>query len=439
MYEATRYMLKIDPEFKNLIPPLLPEERAGLEKSLLEEGCRDSIVVWNETIIDGHNRYELCNKHFIDFGIVDMKFDNRDDVIEWIYQNQLSRRNLTDEKRTYLIGKQSEHRKKKVGAPEGNQNAEKQCRQNVHIDLKRTIEKIAQENNVSSKYVQRAEQYSKSVDNIAENLGNETKEKILSGGIKANKKDIIELSKLEPKKQEVVFKKAVEDNIDVKTAMKESEREERREELKQKTITVESLPETITLHHGDFLKEYKKLAPESVDCIITDPPYVREWLDNHEQFAIAAKHVLKPGGFLITYIGHIHMDKILKQMTPHLDYYWVMCLKHTGGTAAVHSRGVMCGMKPILIFQKSPRTMPKQYFNDFIEGTGREKDAHEWQQGEEEINKIFQSFTDPGDVVLDPFMGSGTTMSMAKKLDRIGIGFDIVLDNVEVVRGRLSE
>jgi len=220
---------------------------------------------------------------------------------------------------------------------------------------------------------------------------------------------------------------------------KEEKLQERREELAQKTTDAQKLPDTISLHHGDFLKEYEKLGKESIDCIITDPPYVIEWLENYAGFAKAAEYVLKPGGFLITYIGHIHMDKILAQMTPYLEYYWIVMLKHAGTNAAVHSRSVQCGMKPILIFNKSPRMKPKRYFNDVIIGTGKEKDAHEWQQGEEELRQLFEPFTDPGDTILDPFMGSGTTISMAKKLNRIAIGFDIDEMNVAIVKGRVID
>ena len=229
----------------------------------------------------------------------------------------------------------------------------------------------------------------------------------------------------------------------IRTAYTELKKEEdlikRREELAQKTEAAQKLPDTITLYHGDFLKEYEKLGKESVDCIITDPPYVKEWLDNYGDFAKAAAYVLKPGGFLITYIGHIHMDRILAQMTPHLEYYWIAMLKHAGTNKAVHSRSVQCGMKPILIFNKSPRMKPKRYFNDVIVGTGKEKDAHEWQQGEEELRQIFEPFTDPGDTILDPFMGSGTTIAMAKKLNRIAIGFDIDETNVAIVKGRVID
>ena len=60
-------ILKIDPEFKSLIPPLTPDERAGLEASILTEGCRDALIVWGDILIDGHNRYEICTKHNIPY------------------------------------------------------------------------------------------------------------------------------------------------------------------------------------------------------------------------------------------------------------------------------------------------------------------------------------------------------------------------------------
>lgn len=225
---------------------------------------------------------------------------------------------------------------------------------------------------------------------------------------------------------------------DVEKIVRDIDREERRAELVARAEEVAALPDTIQVHHANFLTDYHILGAGTIDCIITDPPYVKEWLGNFEAFAAAAEHVLKPGGFLITYLGHIHLDQIMAQMTPYLDYYWMAVLKHAGTTAAVHSRSVTCGYKPILILQKPPRTKPKRYFCDVILGTGREKDAHEWQQGEEELRQLFEPFTDPGDTVLDPFMGSGTTIAMAKKMNRRAIGFDIDGDNVAIVTARVS-
>ena len=67
--------LKINEAFKNLIPPLSDEETAELQESLLQYGCRDAIVIWHDTIIDGHNRYRICTEQGLPFKVEDMTFD----------------------------------------------------------------------------------------------------------------------------------------------------------------------------------------------------------------------------------------------------------------------------------------------------------------------------------------------------------------------------
>jgi N6-adenosine-specific RNA methylase IME4 len=101
-------MLKIDQEFKSLIPPLTAEEYAQLEKNVIAEGCRDALVIWQGTIIDGHNRYEICQKHSISYEIVEKDFDSREKAKEWIILNQFGRRNLSAYDRSILALKLKE-------------------------------------------------------------------------------------------------------------------------------------------------------------------------------------------------------------------------------------------------------------------------------------------------------------------------------------------
>lgn len=86
--------MKIDNEFKSLIPALTEDERQGLEASLKAEGCRDALVLWGDILIDGHNRYEICTQYGIPYKTVQKDFDSREDVIQWIILNQFGRRNL---------------------------------------------------------------------------------------------------------------------------------------------------------------------------------------------------------------------------------------------------------------------------------------------------------------------------------------------------------
>jgi hypothetical protein len=84
----------IDSEFRALIPPLSADERKQLECNLIADGCRDPLVVWNDILLDGHHRYEICTAHKIPFRTVEQPCADRDAAKEWIIRNQFGRRNL---------------------------------------------------------------------------------------------------------------------------------------------------------------------------------------------------------------------------------------------------------------------------------------------------------------------------------------------------------
>ena len=89
--------LKIDPEFQNQIPPLTDDEYKQLEENILKEGkLLSPLIVWNNTLVDGHNRYAILQKHpEICFSTMPLRFESREEVLAWICKNQLGRRNLT--------------------------------------------------------------------------------------------------------------------------------------------------------------------------------------------------------------------------------------------------------------------------------------------------------------------------------------------------------
>lgn len=139
-------LLIIDPEFKALIPPLLPEERSGLESMIITEGCRDALVTWQGVLIDGHNRYEICQNHGIPFKVEDKEFDTRDEVKIWIIQNQFSRRNLPAYERAKLalVLKPLIAAKAKENQYEGfNQHSLCQKSDKPSIDTKKELAKVA--------------------------------------------------------------------------------------------------------------------------------------------------------------------------------------------------------------------------------------------------------------------------------------------------------
>ena len=100
--EVTQKELRINPAFQALIPPLNEDEYAQLEENLLENGIREAISIWDDTIVDGHNRYEIAKKHNLPYATVSYEFDSEDDVKLWIFKNQIGRRNLPPFERVKL-------------------------------------------------------------------------------------------------------------------------------------------------------------------------------------------------------------------------------------------------------------------------------------------------------------------------------------------------
>ena len=143
--------LKIDPEFQSQIPPLTDDEFKQLEENILKEGkLLSPLIVWNNTLVDGHNRYEIVQEHpEISFSTMPLPFESREEVLAWICKNQLGRRNLSPEQKRYLLGKQYESEKKAEKIFHGNQYTLAKKSGGDHGDNhhsgKKTCDRIAEE------------------------------------------------------------------------------------------------------------------------------------------------------------------------------------------------------------------------------------------------------------------------------------------------------
>ncbi len=134
---------------------------------ILKEGkLLSPLIVWGNTLVDGHNRYAILQKHpEICFSTMPLRFENREEAIAWICRNQLGRRNLSPEQKRYLLGKQYESEKKAEKIFHGNQYtlAKKSggSHDDTHHSGKKTCDRIAEENGVSRASVLRASHYTR--------------------------------------------------------------------------------------------------------------------------------------------------------------------------------------------------------------------------------------------------------------------------------------
>lgn len=196
--------LTIDPEFRDKIPPLSADEFSKLEENIVSDReVREPLVVWNNTIIDGHHRWKIIQKHpEIPYRIKEMDFSDKWAAIVWMCRNHLGRRNITDEQKTVLIGEAYKAQKMSVGAPEGNKNAKKQTDQIGQIVSVSTRKEIAKQFSVGEMTVQRAENYVDGL-NAAEEISPGIKDAVLSGAVKAPKQMIAEIRNLSDEDKKV--------------------------------------------------------------------------------------------------------------------------------------------------------------------------------------------------------------------------------------------
>lgn len=198
-------VLTIDPEFEAKCPPLTEDELSQLEDNILEEGLvLMPLIVWNNTIVDGHNRYRIAQAHpGIGFRTHEKQFSNRYEALSWICKNQLGRRNLTPMQKKYLVGERYDA-EKNITSFNGNQHTlsrESGLGQN-DPDQKAhgTRTKVAKETNTSESYVKRADQYAKGI-NAAEEVLPGIKNDLLTGKYKPKETDVAAIARASPEER----------------------------------------------------------------------------------------------------------------------------------------------------------------------------------------------------------------------------------------------
>jgi len=187
---------------------------------------------------------------------------------------------------------------------------------------------------------------------------------------------------------------------------------------------------------GDYQTVLSELPDESVDLIFTDPPYDQDHIVDYGELAKIAARVLKPKGSLIVYAGHYALPQIFELMCPHLDYWWQLIVKHSGAAARQPGKWVFVHYKPLLWFTKGGRR-DNRYVSDFIHSEPTKKEHHEWEQDVSEAKYCIEQLTDLGDLVVDPFCGSGTTAIAALELERNFIMGDVSRSSIDKTNERL--
>ncbi len=186
----------IDDELKKYMRPLRDEEYEKLKESVLSEGIRDPLVTWNGRLLDGYHRYKIAQEYNLEYKTIDIDIPDKEAAKEWMIINQLGRRNLTPQETSYYRGKLYESKKR--------QGARTDLTSGQNVQKLSTAEEIGKQYGVDEKTIRRDAEFSKVVDKITEEVGEEAKRAILSGQANIPKKDIEKLIEIKQKAPELV-------------------------------------------------------------------------------------------------------------------------------------------------------------------------------------------------------------------------------------------
>lgn len=444
--------IKIDAEFASLIPPLSAEERQQLEENIVSHGgARNPLVLWvpaewtpegcgeplrfedgetfradseseetlvwygddddsyfiedwPATLLDGHNRYEICTRLGLPFDIERQPFADRSHAEEWIIRNQFGRRNLPVYDRVVLAKRLEKVVSERSRQGERNDLFQKSEKSLPPLDTTKEIAKVA---GVSHDTVARVKKIEAAL--AAGKIAPETIDQLRHRGTSINR---------------------------VVRDLKEQETSAKREQ--QKAVAIAKRQDVDGLYLGDFREIGDKIPDASVDLIFTDPPYDRKAIELYDGLGAFAARVLRPGGSLIAYVGHIQLPDVLSDLSRHLRYWWTCGCFHSESKARMTEYGIVAGWKPIVWFVKETRGDKQTFITDVVTGA-REKSHHDWQQAVSEARYFIDLLTQPDDFVVDPFCGGGTTPVACIGSGRKWASFEIDEANFSNASSRIKE
>jgi 16S rRNA G966 N2-methylase RsmD len=216
------------------------------------------------------------------------------------------------------------------------------------------------------------------------------------------------------------------------------ERQAKKKKSHEKDEAIKRRKSVDGLYLGDFRKVGDKIPDASVDLIFTDPPYDRKAIELYDGLGEFAARVLRPGGSLIAYVGHIQLPDVLADLSKHLRYWWTCGCFHSDAKARMTEYGIVAGWKPIVWFVKETRGDKQTFVTDVVTGA-REKSHHDWQQAVSEARYFIDLLTQPDDFVVDPFCGGGTTAVACIKSGRKWASFEIDEANFANASSRIKE
>lgn len=380
-----------------LFPPLEAEDLQRLTDDIAAHGLLEPVVLYENKILDGRNRYAACRKAKVEPDFVPFEGS---DPLAFVISMNLHRRHLSTSQRAIIAAE--------LSGPQ-QQGARHDLGKNAQVSRVEAAKLL----NVSERTVKNAAALIEVAPEAAEEIKVGKADETVSGALKREKR------------------KKREKELGGRREKREAEAREKLKELEEKPYDIEIAD----------LKDWRPEEPWTpVASIITDPPYVGDSIPLYELLRDFAVDVLPDGAPLVvmTWQG-ILPDVIDALRHPELAYRWAIAWRYDNtANTTDHARRVFDCWKPILVYHKGEMPKKTRQFRDEILSPGPDKRFHKWGQSVEGMERLVTSFSEPDEIVCDPFLGGGATAVAAIQTARRFVGCDIDPKAVKTTEERLD-
>lgn len=422
--------LKIKEEFKKLIPPLTPDEYKQLETNCIEEGIRDAIITWNGFIIDGHNRYKIAQDWCLVFRLESKEFKSEQDVKVWMILNQFGRRNIGNYTRAKLALELEDIFKEK--AKENLKLAAEKTNTGFQISEK-ALNLFYEEKPVKNIEIEKVNSV-KEVAKVA-NLSHDT---------------IAKVKKIEQKAAPEIKEKLSTGELSINQAYQDIKKEEKKAEVKEK-IQLQRIETKISenIKNGNCLEILENLEDGCIDIVLTDPPYGINYISNRSIYedSITKRGLMNDGNEAFEILEktcQILTNKV--SVNAHLYFFcswsvfskfeYIISKYFTIKTPLVWDKGNKGSgdlendwgnQTEIIIFCVKGKKLVNNRRGNLlsIPRLHSTKMVHPTQKPVELITEILAVSYIKGDFIVDPFMGSGSTIKACNKINAKSLGIEI--------------
>jgi len=410
--------IKEDQQYSSLLPSIDSEKYSQLKDDIMENGIKLPLVInSNNILLDGYTRLRIARElQLKEVPCIIKTFNDRLEEELYILTINYYRRDLNTAQRGELLLKIME-KEQEISKRRSLMNL-KPFRDGNKDMMTETGSSMT--NNKSS------------MTNCTEVGSESTSGRVRDRIAKENKMSIHTIDKIkkitdEAKRDAKIaeyWQEAKDGKRSINSVFKKVKEKEIRESIKhvveEGKARLEDL-KNITILYGDFRDVLKTIPDNSIDLIFTDPPYSKKHLDLVKDLFLLASKVLKPSGFLAVMYGQNHLDEFFKvfiENNNNLRYYWTISLNLPESRELLNTKNAVIGWKPIFVFQKLPEVAVEHRFRDRISEPKPDKDIHEWKQDFKSAIHVISSFSKENDVVLDPMVGTGTTVEACLILNR---------------------